>query len=86
MKTIDIGFKIIPKLYFNLIDGNEMPFEIDKITKIENINNVTIISYQQSNNLIVEFPVKETMDSINEHIEKANLIKNACIDFIKNFE
>lgn len=85
METIDIGFKIIPKLYLHIVDDNEMAFEIDKIQKVEIINNVTIVSYAQDN-FIVEYPVVETRELIDEHIEKAKVIKAACVDYVKNFE
>ena len=86
METIDIGFKIIPKLYLHIVDDEEMGFEIDKINKVETINNTTIVSYKQTTNLIVEYPVVETTELINEHIEKAKVIKDACVDYVKNFE
>ena len=86
METIDIGFKIIPKLYLHIVDDEEMGFELDKINKVETINNTTIVSYKQTTNLIVEYPVTETTELINEYIERAKVIKDACVDYVKNFE
>lgn len=86
METIDIGFKIIPKLYLHIVDDEEMGFELDRINKVETINNTTIVSYKQTTNLIVEYPVTETTELINEYIERAKVIKDACVDYVKNFE
>jgi hypothetical protein len=81
---IIIGMKITPRLYLTVIgDANETQFDIDKIISIETKQETTIVSYVSNENLVIEYPVEESADSITESITEAKTLKNMCLDYIK---
>lgn len=81
---ITIGFKIVPRLYLTIVgDTNETQFEVDKIISVETVQGTTILSYASNENLMVEYPIEESADSITESITEAKTLKNMCLDYIE---
>ena len=91
MENIEIGIDIVAKLYLH-VTGNDLPtpFEVKKITAVEEKDLGTVITYVEPPNRFsssvssMEYIVDESVEDINKAIEDSKRYRDAAIDTINS--